>query len=191
MADIGALSLNLCLQFTLYYFTVLELRDTVWITHMILGLSLLILIPVLALSGRQGGERFRLLVSFSPVLLGAAWDITRFYLPGTYQKAVGFQLGVLLFIFMQTVYLVRSYLESDLYRKAAFTDALTGLENRTAFEERIIQLNKTASHYAFVWCVCADVNGLKIVNDTLGHNAGDQLIRSAARVLQETKTDPF
>lgn len=187
LGNIGVLTLNFCFQTAVYFFTDLELRDIVWVTHALLVLSLFVLIPTLALSGRQGGERFRLLVSFAPVLLGGAWDIGRFYLPGTYQKAVGFQLGALLFISLQTVYLVHSYLESDLYRKMAYTDALTGLENRTAFEERIVQLGKTASHYASIWCVCADVNFLKKVNDTLGHSAGDELIRSAAKVLREVK----
>lgn len=184
----AVLSINFCLQTILYFFTELELRDTVQITHLLMALSAFVLIPALALSGRQGSERFRLLVSFSPVILGALWDLLLFYLPGTNQKAAGFQLGVLLFIFLQTVYLVQSYLESDLYRKVAYTDALTGLQNRTAFEEQIVQLEKNSSHYASVWCVCADVNNLKGVNDTLGHGEGDRLICGAAKVLSEAKT---
>lgn len=135
LVDIIILTLNFCLQTALYFFTELELRDTVQVTHIILG----------------------------------------------------FQLGVLLFIFLQTVYLVRSYLKSDLYRKVAYTDALTGLQNRTAFEARVSQLSKTVSHYDSVWCVCADVNCLKSVNDTLGHSAGDELIRGAAMVLHEAR----
>lgn len=188
LANIGLLTFNFCLQVALYYFSELELRDTVKITHIVLVISVLVLILVLAISGRKGEERFRLLISFLPVLLGATWDIAQFYLPGIYQKALGFQVGVLIFISLQTIYLIRSYLESDLYRKVAYTDALTGLQNRTAFEEKIVQLNKTASHYASVWCVCADVNYLKRVNDTLGHSAGDELIRGAARVLHELKS---
>lgn len=188
LAAMGILTLNFCIQTALYFFTGLELRETVQITHRLMALSILVLIPILFLSGRQGGERLRLLVSFSPVTLGAAWDLARFYLPGTYQKAVGFQLGVLLFIFLQTAYLVHSYLESDLYRKMAYTDALTGLENRTAFEEQMVQLSKNVSHYASIWCICADVNNLKGVNDTLGHSAGDELIRGAAKVLWEAKS---
>lgn len=188
LADINVLTINFSLQTALYFWAGLELRDMVWVTHLILGLSVLLLIPILVQGGRQGRERFRLIISFVPMLLGAAGDIVRFYLPGTYQKAVGFQLGVLFFVCLQTFYLVCSYLESDLYRKAAYTDALTGLENRTAFEERIVQLGKDAANYTSVWCVCADINCLKRVNDTLGHSAGDELIRGAAKVLQEVKS---
>lgn len=187
LADINVLTINFCLQTALYFFTGLELRDMVWITHLILGLSVLLLIYILAQGGRQGGDHFRLMLSFSPMLLGATWDIAGFYLPGTYQKALGFQLGVLFFICLQTFYLVRSYLESDLYRKVAYTDALTGLGNRTAFEERIVHLGKAVAQYASIWCVCADINYLKRVNDTLGHSAGDELIRGAAKVLREVK----
>lgn len=188
LANICVLVLNFCIQAALYFFIQLELRDTVQLTHVLLFFSIVLLIPVLMLSGRQGEDRHRLLISFLPILVGSLWDLARFYLPGTYQKAVGFQLGVLLFVFLQTRFLVRSYLESDLYRSIAYTDALTGLPNRAAFEEKIIELRKDSSCYKSIWCVCADINNLKHVNDTLGHHSGDELICQAAKVLHSVKS---
>jgi len=62
-------------------------------------------------------------------------------------------------------------------------DILTGLYNRAFYEEEL----KRFSHSKMfpISIVMADVNGLKAVNDTLGHAAGDQLIRRAARIILE------
>ncbi len=60
-------------------------------------------------------------------------------------------------------------------------DILTGLYNRAFFDE---ELKRLAHGRMFpISVVMADVNGLKTVNDTLGHEAGDHLIRLAARIL--------
>ena len=59
-------------------------------------------------------------------------------------------------------------------------DALTGLHNRNACMEKIDFLTKYSSSVGIVY---ADVNGLKEINDTLGHQAGDAALRQAARLL--------
>lgn len=66
----------------------------------------------------------------------------------------------------------------------ASTDALTGLANRTTFERRLqsaIDANQTAFSSFAVYYV--DLDRFKEVNDTLGHQAGDELIREAAARL--------
>jgi len=60
-------------------------------------------------------------------------------------------------------------------------DSLTGLYNRAFFDE---ELSRLAHGRMFpLSIVMADVNNLKTVNDTLGHAAGDTLIRLAARII--------
>jgi diguanylate cyclase (GGDEF)-like protein len=69
----------------------------------------------------------------------------------------------------------------------AATDPLTGLANRRAFESRLDELFSGSARHAFDLSVLAiDLDGLKTVNDTLGHPAGDELIQTAARVLRDT-----
>ncbi len=60
-------------------------------------------------------------------------------------------------------------------------DALTGLYNRGYFEEEMARLAR--SRRLPISVVVADVDGLKQTNDTLGHAAGDELLRQAARVM--------
>jgi diguanylate cyclase (GGDEF)-like protein/PAS domain S-box-containing protein len=60
-------------------------------------------------------------------------------------------------------------------------DILTGLYNRAFFDEELERLTHGGMFPLSI--VMADVNGLKTVNDTLGHEAGDTLIRMAARII--------
>lgn len=62
-------------------------------------------------------------------------------------------------------------------------DAMTGLLNRASYEEARVRIEKDAPLVAAVAMI--DVNGLKVVNDELGHAAGDTLIRRAGEVLKE------
>ena len=61
-------------------------------------------------------------------------------------------------------------------------DVMTGLYNRTFFEETLLQLEKEREEPISI--IIADLNGLKQTNDLLGHQAGDNLIRRAAEVLK-------
>lgn len=72
-----------------------------------------------------------------------------------------------------------STVQNDELRTQARTDPLSGLANRTALEEFI-----AASASNGVAVIMCDVDGFKQVNDTLGHDAGDEAIRVLAERLQ-------
>ncbi|MCR4419300.1 MAG: diguanylate cyclase [Clostridia bacterium] len=63
-------------------------------------------------------------------------------------------------------------------------DQLTGLYNRAHFEEQLGRLARPEDFPVSV--IMADVNGLKLVNDSLGHHRGDELLVACARILQHT-----
>ncbi|MBS4032106.1 MAG: diguanylate cyclase [Clostridiales bacterium] len=63
-------------------------------------------------------------------------------------------------------------------------DSLTGLYNRAYFVEEMRRLEKSR-HYP-ITILSTDLNGLKLINDTMGHKTGDELLRAYARVLQRT-----
>ncbi len=64
----------------------------------------------------------------------------------------------------------------------AYYDQMTGLKNRRSFSEKSEAFEKSAPDYCCV--IMADINGLKKTNDTLGHEAGDELIIAAADCLR-------
>ncbi|AWZ18304.1 hypothetical protein DRB96_29005 [Streptomyces sp. ICC1] len=71
-------------------------------------------------------------------------------------------------------------------RRLAFTDPLTGLANRRAVDMRLdeaLEEHRRSAAATVVSLVVCDLNGLKKVNDTLGHAMGDRLLERFGSVL--------
>lgn len=68
-------------------------------------------------------------------------------------------------------------------RRLAERDSLTGLFNRRVFEEKMEVLNNGYTNSLTL--ILIDIDGLKLVNDTLGHAAGDSMLRSIASLIAE------
>lgn len=72
--------------------------------------------------------------------------------------------------------------------KMASRDSLTGLFNRRAFDDLVKPIHEMARRSGRPYCVIAiDVDGLKRINDTGGHSAGDRAIMGLAHRLQACK----
>ena len=76
---------------------------------------------------------------------------------------------------------------AELQTTYAYYDQMTGLQNRRAYAEKIDRLAMNVPSDCFV--IMADINGLKTMNDTFGHNAGDELIIGAAECLRKSFRD--
>ena len=75
-------------------------------------------------------------------------------------------------------------LSGDRLRYLAYHDALTGLGNRKYFHESLSQsLERARSNNQLVALMFLDLDGFKQVNDTLGHDTGDQLLKVVAQRL--------
>ncbi|MGD9932916.1 MAG: putative bifunctional diguanylate cyclase/phosphodiesterase [Dehalococcoidia bacterium] len=69
--------------------------------------------------------------------------------------------------------------------KDAYTDALTGLENRNSFTRSLTKVLERVDGNECVALLFLDLDGFKQVNDNLGHAVGDELLRAVARRLQQ------
>jgi len=69
--------------------------------------------------------------------------------------------------------------------KLALTDALTGLPNRRAIEEWGTREVSAATRHDYSLClIVADLDRFKRINDTFGHNAGDAVLKTFAKILK-------
>ena len=94
------------------------------------------------------------------------------------------------FIFMQVGQVINKL---DLYQKyfgiadimdLYIKDSLTGLLNRKGFDKRITELfDKDRNKLYNLAVVSIDMDGLKYINDTFGHNSGDEAIKQIAKCV--------
>jgi diguanylate cyclase (GGDEF)-like protein len=80
----------------------------------------------------------------------------------------------------ERIAMIRAFTTSEIQ---AQTDPLTGLLNRRSLEDRMRDLRDAGTPYALAY---GDLDHFKILNDTYGHEAGDQALRLFARVLGES-----
>lgn len=76
-------------------------------------------------------------------------------------------------------------------RSEARVDQLTGLGNRRAWEEGVAEVERrlVVGSIRRVGVVMADLNDLKLINDSRGHDAGDELLRTMGRLFAATAPD--
>jgi len=76
-------------------------------------------------------------------------------------------------------------LATERLKLAGLTDALTGVHNRRYFEARCLEEVQAARRNQLpLVCMFLDVDRFKNLNDTLGHPAGDQVLRYVARLIK-------
>lgn len=121
--------------------------------------------------------------------------VIRGYMPVNFWTLHSFQFGatfdMLAFMYVLTLRTkairqaaVHASMERDIMRALAHTDPLTGLPNRRSLSDALTQslARCTADHMTAVYLI--DVDEFKPVNDTYGHEAGDELLVEIGRRLQ-------
>lgn len=81
----------------------------------------------------------------------------------------------------------------DVARQMAYTDPLTGVKNKTAYIDEVgrIELDISNNKINAFGVVFFDLNGLKNINDTKGHEKGDEYIQTACKIIcQHFKHSP-
>jgi diguanylate cyclase (GGDEF)-like protein/PAS domain S-box-containing protein len=90
-------------------------------------------------------------------------------------------IGLLEFVSSQVAMAIKHKRIEEKIRYLSFHDALTGLYNRAYFEEELERYN--FPRYYPLSIMMVDINGLKVINDTFGHDQGDKLLQHLASLL--------
>ncbi len=125
------------------------------------------------------------------VIAALAGLVCYYAAPSKGYDATCFGIGFVLFVGTLFAVVINRQIEviqeqkfMETYRELAYSDVLTGLENRTAFEQKFNSLQETEGVNCFVTLFVMNVNGLKRINDIKGHQAGDQIIMAVGECIR-------
>lgn len=194
----GLCILGFVMCWTLHFLKIKDIHETLTFSHVNVVIAAVLLIYSIVKSvliknrGQKTGRVYRILktVGLCSIAVAAIIDIVRFYSGQTGDSALAVRIGMLIFTICygassleNTVNAVRKGAQAEFASKLAYHDGLTGAGNRTAFEERLAELEALKTTDVPVGIVMFDVNDLKYVNDNLGHPVGDSMIITAADII--------
>lgn len=121
------------------------------------------------------------------------YDLCRFYQGNDGDYSAATRIGVIFLTVIaaameikEAVTLLQLGIKAGKIGKIAYTDANTGIGNSAAFKLKMESLEVTRTNYSYIGIIQFDVNNLKIINDTKGHEAGDLLIKTAADIIDRS-----
>ena len=184
---------------TLLHFTgVMDYHETLTFSNVVLAISAaLLLYTILKNVFRKGKSEVRNIyevlrsIGFIGLGLAAVIDILRYYSGSSNDNAMFMRIGLLIFILCygissleKMINTVKLGVQAKFVSQLAYRDGLTGIANRTAFQERLEELEKEKMQLPGIAIIMFDVNDLKLINDNQGHQKGDQLLVSSAEIIK-------
>ncbi|WP_042347797.1 GGDEF domain-containing protein [Bacillus massiliigorillae] len=177
----------------LYICNVLDLIQSVVMTHILLIITLILIFYICfkeALTYKNKDMR-EIIWGLLSLFILAVMAITNFYVKISTDNSLFFQYGVGIFILLlaintikKSIALLNKRTEAEIYKELAYTDTMTKLSNRAAFEKEMTHLEENIQNYQSIGCIVIDLNYLKKANDTYGHKEGDKLIVGLADCLR-------
>ena len=194
-ASIFLLSLDTVLHFT----GILDIMDMEPITHIWLTVVMVIMVLIGLNVRKQSGQK-NVLQKILPIFIGAFVEMGHYYFHkfadvNVTHYATGDFIGVGLLISLilliwearkARIDAAKEAERNNILERLAYSDTLTGIKNRAAFAKALTTIGKGKANDLTLLVVSADLNGLKHTNDTMGHMAGDVLIKRAADFLSES-----
>lgn len=185
---------------TLNVTNVMDMKDTLWVSHVLIGISSIYVLIAIVRSLRNNDKYTNFIfksirvIGISTFILTSLIDLTRYYNETGNDSALFVRIGLLIFVLCygcasleRTVEMVKKGAKAEIISKLAYQDGLTGIGNRTAFQETLQSLEQMLKKEADldVGIILFDLNDLKKTNDKYGHQIGDQMIVETALAMKE------
>ena len=188
--------IDLIANITLVYLGIMDYYEIENVNHVITLVTMALTFYMLFTSIGENRLKQRTLIgltiSIAVVAVGILADLARYHLKhANLQNSTSHtRVGVFFFLIIVGIGLIKDYNElmintrdAQLMEELAYTDALTGLNNRMAFNEKERRLKETKQECIIVQL---DINNLKQVNDVYGHAEGDRHIIGAADIIRSS-----
>lgn len=176
----GISLLNTFLQILLQLTGLMDMRESLQFTHISMGVTVIAVIHVVIAEWHKKRRDRKLWLTMGFFLLcvvGVVLDVGLFYIKGN-----SFRLLNTLVLFVVYIIAMGSMTLVEMNQRAMI-DYSTGLYNRSRCSELLRSEDILENQ---VCLIMFDLNQLKMVNDTWGHEAGDEMISRFANALQQT-----
>lgn len=156
-----------------------DFREILTLSHVIIGLlAITYVLTTVIWRRKEKSERSKRSRNFAILLAtGLFADMLSFYLDGNSSGLVYSMFAVLVYTMM---YFVLSILDTN---ERAYTDVNTGLFNKRRWD---VLMKGSQSMDRSSGIIMMDLNLLKYINDTMGHDVGDKLIFNFANILRNS-----
>ncbi|MBR5965419.1 MAG: GGDEF domain-containing protein [Treponema sp.] len=163
----------------------LPARDIALFMQMILFLATSVYAFIISFNSEGKKRRHYRTVGFSGIIMAIFITLQMFY-PLMPFYSLGCLFGTCIihtFIYKDKEIEYRAKMEAA--NQKAYKDGLTGVKNRTAYLETLVDLEISIENGALkeYGVVVFDLNDLKTINDTLGHEEGDKYIKNASKLI--------
>lgn len=168
---------------------IMDYHETLFLVHVVFAISMLFIL-VSTIKGIVKAPKENIYHNIGCIVLSfmAMTDIIILWRGTGRETSYFIRLGILIFFFMEIVQIIKKFLVSyqrniknELLSRLAYHDGLTDLLNRTSYMEKVKELEDDENPYMLI--AIYDVNNLKKVNDTMGHQKGDEMIKRVADVM--------
>lgn len=188
----NVLIINVVVVNTLQYFNIMDYVNSVMFTHILIGIFS-VYMGYTAIKEYLKSEQKSLvsLLATAILIISACIDMVRFYFTQYMDEGFFIRLGFFIFIMIWSIkslkliseyYIVRA--EKEIMEKLAYVDVMTGLQNRNSYM-READLYRSGDITEDTCMVLIDMNNLKKINDTFGHDMGDVALTMVGKVLKE------
>lgn len=182
--------------YTMQFFNIMHLPSFLSVAHILMMLALLFIVFINIWARKNSQDSINsVMVGFAIAVILTVIELVRFninkyflgFSKNEYSSATCFAVLIIVISMLvdygkkisQTLYRIA---QQQLFKQMAYMDELTGLANRRKYEEYMKELETHTEKYCIL---CFDLNLLKKINDTYGHEKGDELIKRFADVLRE------
>lgn len=178
----------------LHLFSIVEFHDSLIVIHILLVILIPLMVPLVLsyTNGHSKKTNYAIIFPLLAILIICIAISLIKYNRGMYDDYSDYvRIALLCFLFCLMVYqfnqIIATYsngMRADMLADLALTDYMTGLYNRTAFNAHIDEYDHIIASFSPLGIIQFDVNNLKTVNDTLGHEKGDMMIKAVADGLR-------